>query len=161
MEEVPSSWASIINPQYKKTLREFQNAVKYHEESLEKLEPLVSQPHYLPNQKYSSSCFPYWKAQVNPVSWSKNVGTPQFPKDNKNVSPQKTPKLIGARPCRHCSSGKHWDNECRHSRKGERMARVNHIQLKDNDVRAQEDSNGLFYDLDSDTEEESTQRDFC
>ena len=44
MEEVPGTWASIINPQYQKTLREFQNAVKYHEESLEKLEPMVSQP---------------------------------------------------------------------------------------------------------------------
>ena len=40
------------------------------------------------------------------------------------------------------------------------MARVNHIQLKDNDVRAQEDSNGLFYELDSDAEGESTQQDF-
>jgi hypothetical protein len=44
MEEVPGSWASVINLQYQKTLREFQNAVKYHEESLEKLEPMVSQP---------------------------------------------------------------------------------------------------------------------
>ena len=34
MMEVPGTWASIINPQYQKTLREFQNAVKYHEESL-------------------------------------------------------------------------------------------------------------------------------
>ena len=41
------------------------------------------------------------------------------------------------------------------------MARVNHIRLEDNDVRAQEDYNGLFYELDSDTEGESTQWDFC
>src|SRR6202050_100001 len=86
---------------------------------------------------------------------------PQFPKDNTNISPHKTPKLIGTRPCRHCSSRKHWDNECRHSRKGERMARVNHIQLEDNNVRAQEDHNGLFYELESDTKGESTQWDFC
>jgi hypothetical protein len=33
MMEVPGTWASIINPQYQKTLREFQNTVKYHEES--------------------------------------------------------------------------------------------------------------------------------
>ena len=38
MMEVPGTWASIINPQYQKMLREFQNAVKYHEESLKKLE---------------------------------------------------------------------------------------------------------------------------
>ena len=34
MMEVPGTWASIINPQYQKMLREFQNAIKYHEESL-------------------------------------------------------------------------------------------------------------------------------
>jgi hypothetical protein len=55
MEEVSGTWASIINPQYQKTIREFQNAVKYHEESLEKLEPPVSQPSCLPNWEYSSS----------------------------------------------------------------------------------------------------------
>ena len=37
MQEVPGSWASIINSQYQKTLQEFQNAVKCHEESLENL----------------------------------------------------------------------------------------------------------------------------
>ena len=31
MMEVPGTWASIIDLQYQKTLREFQNAVKYHE----------------------------------------------------------------------------------------------------------------------------------
>src|ERR1700683_4745360 len=71
------------------------------------------------------------------------------------------PESIGARPCRHCGSGKHRDNECRHSRKGERMARVNHIRLEDNDVKAQEDYDSLFYELDSGTKGESTQWDFC
>ena len=161
MEEVPGSWAFIINPQYHKTIREFQNTVKYHKESLEKLEPLVSQPSRLPNQEYSNSWFPYCKAHVNLVSWSQNIRTPQFPKDDKNVSPCRTPELIGARPCRHCRSGNHWDNECRHSRKGEKLARVNYIQLEDNNIRAQEDYFNLFYQLDSDAEQESSPQDFC
>src|ERR1700691_1914696 len=55
----------------------------------------------------------------------------------------------------------HWDNECCHSRKGERMARVNLVRLEDDDVRAQEEYDSLFYELDSDTEGESTQQDFC
>src|ERR1700691_4274524 len=55
----------------------------------------------------------------------------------------------------------HWDNECRHSRKGERMARVNPVRLEDDDVRAQEEYDSLFYELDSDVEGESTQWDFC
>ena len=41
------------------------------------------------------------------------------------------------------------------------MARVNHIRLEDDDVRTQEDYDGLFYELDSDTKGESTQQDFC
>ena len=41
------------------------------------------------------------------------------------------------------------------------MARVNYIQLKYNDVKAQEDYDNLFYELDSDAKEESTQQDFC
>ena len=49
MMEVPGTWASIINFQYRKTLREFQNTIKYHEESLEKLEAPISQPPRLPN----------------------------------------------------------------------------------------------------------------
>ena len=160
MEEVPSSWASIIHLQYQKTLREFQNAIIYHEESLKKLEVPVSQPHRLPNREFPNSRFPYCKANVSLVSWSKNIGTPQFPKDDKNISLRKTPDLIGARPCRHCGSGKHWDNECHHSRKGEKLARVSYVHLEDNDVQAQEDYDNLFYELDFDAEEESNQPNF-
>ena len=87
----PWNVASIINPQYQKTLREFQNAVKYHEESLEKLEAPVLQPPRLPNREYTSARFPYRKANVNLVGWSKNIGTPSFPKDDSNISPRKPP----------------------------------------------------------------------
>src|ERR1700729_2201088 len=55
----------------------------------------------------------------------------------------------------------HWDNECCHCRKGERMARVNHVWLEDDDMRAQEDYDSLFYELDSNGENESTQHYFC
>jgi hypothetical protein len=41
------------------------------------------------------------------------------------------------------------------------MARVNLVQLKDEDMRAQEEYDSLFYELDSDAEGESTQRNFC
>ena len=104
---------------------------------------------------------PYQKPNINLVGWSKDFGAPAFPKDDNNVSPRKTPESVGTRPCRHCRSGKHWDNECRHSRKGERLARVNCIQLEDNDLRAQEDYDNLFYDLESDSEEGTNQQDFC
>ena len=109
MMEVPGMFASIINPQYQKMLREFQNVVKYHEESLEKLEAPILQPPCLPNQECASVCFPYRRANINLVRWSKHIETPSFPKDDSNVSPRKTPDSVGVR---HCGSGKHWDNEC-------------------------------------------------
>jgi hypothetical protein len=53
MEEVPDSWASILNPQYLKSIMEFQNVVKYHEKTLAKLEtPMPPQPQRLPNQEF-------------------------------------------------------------------------------------------------------------
>ena len=78
MMEVPGTWASIIsiiNPQYQKMLREFQNTIKYHKESLEKLEAPVLQPSCLPNREYTSARFPYCRANVNLVVWSKNIRT--------------------------------------------------------------------------------------
>ena len=95
MMEVPRTWASIINPQYQKMLREFQNAVKYHKESLEKLEAPVLQPPHLPNWEYANTHFCYHRANVNLVGWSKNIGTPSFPKDDSDVSPRKTPNSVG------------------------------------------------------------------
>ena len=42
---------------------------------------------------------------------------PKFPKDDSNVSSKQTPEQKGVRPCRHCGSGKHWDNECKYATK--------------------------------------------
>ena len=46
-------------------------------------------------------------------------------------------------------------------RKGEKLARVNCIQLEDNNLRAQKDYDNLFYELESDSEEGIDQQDFC
>jgi len=37
---------------------------------------------------------PLPQAHVNLVRWSQNIGTRQFPKDDKNVSPHRTPESI-------------------------------------------------------------------
>jgi hypothetical protein len=42
MEEVPNSWASILNPQCLKSIIEFKNVVKYHEKTLAKLESPIA-----------------------------------------------------------------------------------------------------------------------
>jgi len=113
------------------------------------------QPQHLPNQEFLNNWFPYQKVNVNLVRWSKNIGTPQFP---KNVLLRRTPESIGAWPCKHCCSSFHWDNECKHSRNGEKMVQVDLIQLEDNDLWAQEDYDSLFYNLDSDSEEGSSNK---
>ena len=64
MMEVPGTWASIINSQYQKMLRKFQNAVKYHEESLENLEAPVLQPPHLPNREYTSACLLRYRENI-------------------------------------------------------------------------------------------------
>ena len=45
--------------------------------------------------------------------------------------------------------------------KGEKLARVNCIQLEDNDLRAQDDYVNLFHELESNSEEGGNQQDFC
>jgi hypothetical protein len=56
----------------------------------------------------------------------------------------------------------HWDNECRHSRQGERKARVNFVQLSPKEIRAQDEYDTLYYELDSKEETGSgIQSDFC
>ena len=46
-------------------------------------------------------------------------------------------------------------------RKGEKLARVNCIQLEDNNLRAQEDYDNLFYESESDSEDDTDQQYFC
>jgi hypothetical protein len=165
MAEAPDIWQSILNVQFYSTITEFQNAVKFHEETLTRLTPGNAIPTQLPNSGFNSRN-PWKRANTNFVGFTPSLKKPEFPKDDKNVSPRRTPESIGARPCRHCGSGMHWDNECRHSRQGERKARTNFVQPSRAEIQAQEDYDALYYDLDSENETEGTnngtpQPDFC
>jgi hypothetical protein len=101
---------------------------------------------------------------VNLVGWSSNLPAPKFPKDDKNVSKRAAPESKGAHPCRHCCSGKHWDNECKHSFKGNHAARANLGSTTSEDVNAQDEYDDLYYGLGSDEETDNladeTQQDF-
>jgi len=94
------------------------------------------------------------------VGWTLSLEPAKFLKDDKNVSPRKTPESVNARPCRHCGLGKHWDYECKHSRKGERQARANFITLSDPEIEALNAYNDLYYDLESEDESTEDQQDF-
>src|ERR1700723_4634317 len=162
MSKVPDTWTSIINPQYTKTLLDFQNSVKYYEESLEKLgyPPRNRYVQNSSNREYSNSRYNFRKAQTNLVGWTNKLGPPPFPKDDKNISPWKPPDTVGARPCQHCGSGKHWDNECKFARKGEKLVRTN-FAAGDVDSQAQEEYDEIFYGLESDSEDLIEEQDFC
>ena len=95
------------------------------------------------------------------VGWTPSLEPPKFPKDDKNVSPRKTPESVNTRPCQHCRSGKHWDYECKHSQKGERQARTNFITLSDPEIEALNAYDDLYYDLESKDESAKDQQDFC
>lgn len=60
----------------------------------------------------------------------------------------------------NCGSGKHWDPECKYSRKGERKARTNLSVTNSEDIEAQNNYNELYYGLQSEDEYESAQEDF-
>ena len=80
--------------------------------------------------------------------------------DDSNVSPRGMPEEKGARPCRHCGSGKHWDRACKYARKGEKCARVNTIETMPEDGQAQEEYDHAYYERFSDDENTDESPDF-
>ena len=74
--------------------------------------------------------------------------SPKFPKDDFNFSKKGTPEEKGARACRHCRSGKHWDNECKHAHTNNfRRARTNLASGELDEFEAQEAYDELYQDL--------------
>lgn len=156
MSEAPSSWSPILQPQFCNTIVEFQNAVKYHEDNLvhasnaynsnTQASSSTARPAFIPNRNN------FQRARTNLVGWSKDMPPPEYPKDDSNVSRNKTPESIGARACRHCGSGKHWDKECKHARQGERRARTNFVEIQEESLEAQDQYDELYYG--SDTEQD-------
>ncbi|KAJ3711030.1 hypothetical protein C8R42DRAFT_537986, partial [Lentinula raphanica] len=151
MEGAPTSWINVVTPHLYTDVDEFQEVIKFHENSLMAL----SRPYreYWPRE----SSTPYKnpapsKAYVRLVGSSPNLPPPQFPKDDSNVSKKASPEEKGLRPCRHCGSGKHWDYECKYARKGVKRARMNHIVTTPEDIQAQQEYDDAYYDLSSDDE---------
>lgn len=150
MEGAPSYWTPIVTPHLFQDLEQFQLSVKFHEDSLLKLGGVENlyvnsnrqgASNYSKDNSNRSPYNPFRTAQVNLVGWSKATSNPQFPKDDSNISPRGTPDEKGARPCRHCGSGKHWDRDCKYARKGEKRARVNLVSSTAEDSQADEEYN--------------------
>jgi hypothetical protein len=148
MEGAPPSWNTILNTQLYPSVVEFQNAIRYHEDTLLRLDS--SGVEYRSNRDYSErSRNPFYKATANLANSEKSYA---FPKDDANVSARATPESKGARPCRNCGSGKHWDRECKHHREGRKMARArlaetSTIEEELEQLRDQEEYDDLYYSL--------------
>lgn len=162
MSGAPSTWIPILTPHLYRKVSELQTTLKFHEEMLMQLDVPRYNPaqnfmnHSTGQRQYSRNPFNNYKgpsqARVNLVGWSEAVKNPPFPKDDANVSKRGTPVSKGGRPCRHCGSGNHWDYECKYSRKGERKVRTNMVAVSEEDYRAQEDYDDLYYNLESEDE---------
>lgn len=162
MKGAPTSWVSIVTPHLFEDITEFQTVVRFHEETLMKIDTPRPNPYRFDNNPFnrdSNRNRPdnFRNARVNLVGGSDKLPLPQYPKDDTNVSRRQTPESKGFRPCRHCGSGKHWDNECKYSRKSQRSARANHATILDEDLEAQQEYDDGYYDLLS---EDEIQKDF-
>ena len=156
MEGAPSYWTPVVTPHLYQSLEQFQLAVKFHEDSLIRTGNENSPParnlYYSKDAQPRSPFNPFrnQRANANLVGWTQTTSKPQFPKDDLNISPRGTPEEKGARPCRHCGSGKHWDRDCKFARKGERSARVNSVTLQQDEREAQDRYDDLYYETFSD-----------
>ncbi|THH19755.1 hypothetical protein EUX98_g8715 [Antrodiella citrinella] len=134
MAGAPHSWKTLLTPRLYQTTREFQNAIREHEDDLLETEPSRNRFNRW-SPRFTST--DHAEASVNAIGFSPNLPKPSFPKDDANVSKRTPPDEKGARPCRHCGSGRHWDNEYADTE------------------RAQDEYDECYYDLNSDDEEDS------
>ena len=112
------------------------------------------------NKNFQTQQFHPQKAHINMVGWTPSLEPPRFPRDDKNVSPRKTPESVNTRPCWHCRSRKHWDYECQHSRKGERQVWVNFVTLSDLEIDALSAYDDLYYRLEFNDKSAEDQQNF-
>ena len=160
MEGAPASWNTILTTQLYVNAVEFQEAIRFHEDNLIRISAEVTfrKESYEQDYRFQNKDTYTPRTRAHLVGAYKGQEPPKFPKDDTNVSKRgKTPEEKGARPCRHCGSGKHWDYECRHSFKGNRAARTNLSQTSAEGTIAQDEYDNLYYSLDSDSE---TEQDF-
>ncbi|KAJ6574404.1 hypothetical protein B0H19DRAFT_935317, partial [Mycena capillaripes] len=147
MNGAPRSWCTVLDTQKYRDIVEFHGAIVFHEDRLLDLPMNKSEEHG--KQDYVDRRKPFEKpnsaVRTYLVGASSTLPPPKFPKDDSNVSKKGSPESKGARPCRHCGSGKHWDNECKHSFKANKFAHANFATATAEDSAAQEEYDELYY----------------
>ncbi|KAF9001218.1 hypothetical protein BDZ89DRAFT_913526, partial [Hymenopellis radicata] len=136
MNGVPDSWETVINSELYATPQELQASIRYHEETLVNL----AVPRKFVSYQTSAN------EEVHLVGATSKLPPPQYPRDDSTVTTRGlTPKAKGARPCRHCGSDMHWDNECKYHIKGMRNARTRLSRTDTEVLDALDDYNTLYY----------------
>jgi hypothetical protein len=155
----PAHWTSILTPHLFYNVEQLQSTVKFHEDLLLRMDvPRFPEnpsfnPRFNPRNPFNQYRSPRANANLTDTHSKNLLPKPQFPKDDTNISKRATPESLNKRPCRHCGSGKHWDYECKHSRRGERMARANFSEHSPEDIEEQQDYDDTYYGLESETED--------
>jgi hypothetical protein len=131
LEGAPKFWTLYINTSTLQTVGDLQSAIKHHEPDLYS-DPRVTQHDFEKRLKAlehakSSKYVRTHQADTNFVKPANKRSTPKrttkligshpkfteykYPKDDSIRSKGKTPAEKGARPCKYCGSGNHWDND--------------------------------------------------
>lgn len=111
MSGAPVIWNTILNPHQFVKVTDLQDTIKYYEETLAQL----SDPKEREGRDSQFRPFRPRDKDARANLAKAPTSAPKFPKDDSTISKRKTPEEMGVRPCRHCGSGKHWDNECKYS----------------------------------------------
>ncbi|KAG9035796.1 hypothetical protein FS837_001816 [Tulasnella sp. UAMH 9824] len=113
----------------------------------------AGRPKQAPPRGKSQSTSPRKDAHAHLIGFHRDLGKPPFPRDDKTIAKGKTPEDKGARPCRHCGSPKHWDNECKYARKGSKKVKANFASPSDGYLEAMSAYEEAY--LDDSSEEET------
>ncbi|KAG9045109.1 hypothetical protein FS837_007011 [Tulasnella sp. UAMH 9824] len=102
------------------------------------------------------------EAHAHLIGFHKDLGKSPYPRDDKTLAKGKSPEEKGARPCCHCGSPKHWDNECKYARKGAKRVRTNFASPSDDYLEAMSAYEEAYLDDNSNEEaqEEAETRKF-
>ncbi|TFY53682.1 hypothetical protein EVJ58_g9320 [Rhodofomes roseus] len=148
LDGAPTIWTTILTPHLYEKVVDLQDAIRYYEETLLQL----GNDNNRRDQFQGKGKYPDARVHLSGSQPEKRKAP--FPRDDSVKSNRKTPQELGKRPCRHCDSPLHWDNECKYSRKGGRIARANLALLNEDELEDERDYEDTYYGLDSEDEQD-------
>ncbi|KIO22428.1 hypothetical protein M407DRAFT_62991, partial [Tulasnella calospora MUT 4182] len=125
MEGAPKYWHSVIDTSTLRLTVDLQDKIIYHEDALMYGPGSSADGTKQPLRGKITENSTKKDAHAHLIGFHKDLGKLPFPRDDHTLAKGKSPEDKGARPCRHCGSPKHWDNECKYARKGAKHIKAN------------------------------------